>query len=268
MGLEVQTVTVSFNECAIVTFSATIQQYVAGISGFYLDYGSGIYHMIQTLTVGVNVVSVSGNRITVAPLLLMTNGTGNYVDPDSCISITILAYTGSVNNDSLLLVNNAQDPVTLPASPLTVLPILTGFSLGYADNNEHNIGYISAATGVIQNPYSVSVTGNGSMFDSSHHYANPATVSTGLIVNCDPGLNLTGAAFNGLGAGTYPNNPNKGAFLTGFYFFFGGSDSDVCNFNAYVNIDGNQTITVGANSWWNSKHRYMPGLANVAIIDF
>jgi hypothetical protein len=217
MGLEVQMATVAFNEGYTFTFSDRIQQYVAGISAYAINYGYGIYHEIQTLTVAVNVTGVSGNRISVAPLLILTNGSGNYTDSSSTITITVLAYTGSVNNDNLLLVNRAGDiPVTLPSRPLTVLPLLTGFSLSYADNSKHPVRYIKAGIRLNQNPYSVAVNANACMFDTTNNYAHPATIDSGLIVNCDPGLNLTGAVLAGQNGSL--SLANNATFLAGFFF--------------------------------------------------
>ena len=93
MGFEVQTQTIHFNSSYTFTFTNAIQQYVAGISGFCISYGSGNYEEVQTMSVGLNIIGMSGNIITVKPILLMWDG-GGAQGGDSCVSVTIVAYTG------------------------------------------------------------------------------------------------------------------------------------------------------------------------------
>lgn len=267
MALETQTVTVSFNQSTTVSFSDTIQQYVAGLSGFLLTYGDGgTSYSVQTMTLGVKVTSVSGTTITVAPLLIMTDGTGHFVDGSSYAIITIVAYTGSCNNPNLLLINNTQNnPVPIPSTALAAIPVLTGFTLSYADNASHYFQFLKGDIEMIQNCNSIVVSGQVSMFDNTNHYGNPAAISGGLIINCDPSLNLTVSSVSGLLGNLVLQSPSA-VFLTGFMFFQ--VDTNFNSLSASVSIDSDGNTVYGQSICWWGSGANQQGTVDVAVCYF
>jgi hypothetical protein len=267
MALETQTVTVCFNQSATVSFQDTIQQYVAGLSGFLLTYGDGGTSFgVQTLTVGVKVTSVSGSAITVAPVLIMTDGAGHFVDGSSYAIITIMAYTGSCNNPNLMLINNTRNnPVSIPSTALAAIPVLTGFTLSYADNTGHYIQFFKGDIEMIQNCNSIAVSGQVSMFDNTNHYGNPAAISGGLIVNCDPGLNLSVSSVSGLLGNLCLQSPSA-VFLTGFMFFQ--VDTSFNSLSASVSIDSDANTVNGQSICWWGNGANQQGTVDVAVCYF
>ena len=266
MGFEVQTQTIHFNSSYTFTFANPIQQYVAGISGFCISYGGGNYFGVQTMSVGLNVIGMSGNMITVKPIILMWDGGGSQ-GGDSTVTVTVVAYTGATNNPNLLLITDTQNnPIALPSTPLTTIPVLNGFSLSYADNVAHYVSYLQAGIGLIQNGNNMSVTGHGCMFDSTNHYANPATVNGGLIVNCDPSLTtLTAQSFVGIDNGASFNFPCQALFLTGFFYFF--QDNQISEIVASVSLNDN-TITCTTTVWYGTGTCYTGGTVDFVAINF
>ena len=270
MGFEVQTQTIHFNSSCTFTFTNPIQQYVAGISGFCISYGSGNYFGVQTMSVGLNVIGMSGNMITVKPILLMWDGIGGAQGGDSCVTVTIVAYTGATNNPNLLLITDTQNnPIALPSTPLITIPVLNGFSLSYADNVAHYVNYLQAGIGLIQNGNNISVTGHSCMFDITSHYANPATVNGGLIVNCDPSLTtLTAQSYTGISNGASFNFPCQAYFLTGFLYLF--PDNQISEIVASV-WSGDSPINCTSTVWYGSSSNgqcYTGGTVDFVAINF
>ena len=150
MAFEIQTQTLNYLEgtnCTF-TFSDTIQQYVVGLVGFSLNYSpdSNIKYCVTTMSISLDVVGISGNTLTIYPNLTLLSGAGDFIYGAgvSWVVVTVLAWTGSVNNDKLILASNIQNQqLNLPSTPLTIQPVLSGFNLTFGMYPE-NLGMVTA----------------------------------------------------------------------------------------------------------------------------
>jgi hypothetical protein len=174
----------------LFSFDGPIRQFIIGIIGFEFNWGSGkATYPLASMTLALNVTNVSGNTITLTPVLKMTDGKGNYSDQYSSVTVSVLACINE-NSSGLILMSNCQNrPIPVAdASPITAQTLLTGFSLGFADNTEHNISNIEVNTNLNYCSSFIEVSGNAWMSDNSHHYAGIPKVNAGLILNSDPAL--------------------------------------------------------------------------------
>lgn len=179
----------SYNDY-IFSFDGPIKQFVIGIIGFEFNWGSGnATYPVASMSLILNVTNVSGNTITIVPVLNMTNGKGSYSDQYSSVTISVLAYINENSNDLILMGNCQNKLIAIPDSTLiTAQALMTGFNLCFADNAAHNISNIEVNTSLKLGTASIEVTGTSSMTDNSSQYAKLSNVNTGLILNCDSSL--------------------------------------------------------------------------------
>jgi hypothetical protein len=167
-----------------------ISQFLVGISGFCLSYGSDD-HEVTSMSVALTVVAQTTTSITVQASLDMTDGSHNLSVSDSFVDVTVLALTA---NDPLVVMQNiATLPATvaIPQISQQSLPILAGFALAYGSYHYVNIININVGCNLANSSDIVTVTGTASMSDSSGNTAETATVNAGVFINCDPTIELS-----------------------------------------------------------------------------
>ena len=283
MALELVTKTIIFNSGGNTAFgfSDTIQQYVVGISGFTLSYSQSAGNLnadsywVQTIGITLDVVGVYDNTLYISPNFLLYSGAGNFLGANSSVTVTIFAWTGSVNNDNLILASNIQNQsISLPSTPLLIQPVLSGFSLSFGMYPQ-NPTMINIGVGVSQMGSNIQTYGYGNMYSNhvfcetepsttypgsaltsyglSNSFMNPAIVNTGLIVNCDPSLTTLQSTYNSFqnDQAIVNNLPStvKASFLTGFTtFVFANTTLSSLEVQAVLN-NNDDTVTVAVNNY-------------------
>lgn len=290
MAFEVLTQQLSFQigENCTFTFSDTIQQYAVGITGFALNYSAnqGEEFWVITANVTLDVVGVCGNTLTVFPNMNMLSGCGNFLAGGSYswIIVTVLAWTGSVNNNNLILASNIQNQqLSLPSRPLTIQPVLSGFKLTFGMYPQ-NPTYIGISTGVSQAGSSIQCYGVGSMYGSyifpstsggngsagspvtNYSVCNSGTVNTSLIINCDPGTSLSCVNYLNNADGSINTLPAtvQGAFMTGFFMNLY-ANSTPSAIAAHTALSG---TSVPVSAYILSAGASRAGFANFVTVDF
>ena len=296
MAFEIKTQTLYYGlgtNCTF-TFSDTIQQYVVGLSGFGLNYSQnqGLEFSVMTMSISLDVVGVSGNTLTIFPNLTLLSGNGNFLAAGgfSWVTVTVLAWTGSVNNDQLILATNIQnEQLSLPSTPLTIQPVLSGFNLNFG-MYPANLEMVNISTGVSQAVTGIQCYGTGSMYSgdifpyigptsttagspwTNYGVCNTGTVNTGLIVNCDPTLNLSCVNYlnNGNNTTVSLSSAVRSTIMTGFSTILGGNNT-IAAIAAQTQLDpSNNSVNIssyiassGASSGATSS-----GSANFVTIDY
>ena len=290
MAFEVrsQQLNFQFGENCTFTFNDNIQQYVVGITGFALNYSAnqGEEFWLLTANVTLDVVGVSGNTLTIFPNMTMLSGTGNFLAGGgySWIIVTVLAWTGSVNNSNLILASNIQNQLlNLPSQPLLIQPVLSGFNLTFGMYPQ-NPTFINISTGVSQAGSSIQCYGVGSMYgsyylpatsasngsagspDTNYSVCNSGTVNTSLIINCDPGTNLSCVNYLNNADGTTYTLPAtvQAAFMTGFFMNLYANSSPSA-ISAHTALSGS---SVPVSAYILSSGASRAGFANFVTIDF
>ena len=240
------------------------------------------------MSISLDVVGVSGNTITIFPNLTMLSGQGNILATGgfSSVAVTVLAWTGSVNNDLLILASNIQNQqLSLPSTPLTVQPVLSGFNLTFGMYPD-NIGMVNISTGVSQSGTGIQCYGTGSMFGNlifpyvaatsttpgypvtNYSVCNTGTVNTGLIVNCDPTLSLSCVNYLNNGNSTTVPLLSKvlSTFMTGFSTILNGNNT-LSAIAALAQLEPDNQ-SVGISAYILSSGATSSGHANFVTIDF
>ena len=192
-----QAFTFSFwNESASPPAYVNIYEFLVGISGFNLSYGSDDHEVLQ-ISIVLTIQAQTSTSITVSATMTLTDGSSTLSLADSSVDVTVLALT---SNDPLVVMQNfapvssTNAPVAIPGVMQQVLPVLAGFNLAY--NSYHYVKTIDITTNCNSNvsAETVSLTSSAYMIDNSGNSASTATVDAGVFINSDPGISLLTAS--------------------------------------------------------------------------
>ncbi len=289
MALEIQSAQVQPGTPCSFTFSSNVCQYLCGIAGFWLDYGTGDYYQLSEVSVSLDNQGHNGEYVTLTPngKLWDSNGKGKNLNPGSSwINVVVVAWTGT-NNTQLQIINctdaiannGTSGSISLPSSNMAILhAVVSGFDLAY--DGAYDVRAWNVGVGVVQNGDTCTITGNVGMNDNSTSTGFNGNVHGGIIgsSNSSPGFEVqtVGNLTNNNSPQTLTFKQNLSscvAFLTSFGAEFSGSDAHqiywlAASVGATVQ-NGNQVAVSGygrmqgSNNDWddgNPSNSYASGL--------
>lgn len=104
MAIDFRQVTINFDptrgrrqrESQTVVFNAPVQKAEAMLKGFNLKYNNGDHHVLEE-EVDLDIISISGNAVTVAADFLLRDSSGNIDDPFSGFVQAVVVADTSAN---------------------------------------------------------------------------------------------------------------------------------------------------------------------------
>lgn len=250
MSIEIQNLTVYLkNNTQTLTFSGSIKQYVAGITGYNLSYADGESFMVKNCAVELLFNQAPANQLTVTVNVQLSDDRGHSVDTDgSWVTIGVIAIT-DVDPESLTLQNVSNIPsggssAGIPldgSSPIINVALLSGFHMGYSEGKDRELQTINANVSVSLIGNEDVVQASALMKDGGSDVADIATVDGGVIATFKNNAGLIvqpvldQQVFNGVVSVNmdvpdgYKLGNTAAALLTGFQASYGGKSGHRVN---------------------------------------
>jgi hypothetical protein len=256
MPFEFNHAPIPVNSARAFTFESTVQQFVLGISGFRLGFTGKDAHYVKKLRISLSSRKLGNSNIEVTAAATLDSKGGTHVDPASSVDVSILAWVGASDHDSLTLANmsrisnvgiNGNTTQIAPERPVFRQAVLAGFDFSYSDD-DHELQQVSIAVGSNINDSTVTPIVTAAMIGTASRAAT-CLGDCGLIALCTPGTGLRATSYyldqgkTSSFASAAPGTKYV-AFLTSFNLrYLSGEHHKIKTILARISVDANGTAT-------------------------